>query len=739
VGRKPHPIGHDVPVKRSLRHPFGGHRSYLRPADTRPVRRKAPRQPRLRSRRAPVRAVLDVPDSSAARPALRLRVAGLVVGGLFAVLGLRLWALQVVQGPAATQAVVANQVRVVSIAPARGLILDRSGHPLVADTTVEQVTLSRVAAGQHPSVVGRLAALVGETSAQVRAALADPRYSPYKPVPVLARAPLATVLYVKEHAADFPGVSTEAVTERSYPQVEVPGPSSSAYPAAQTLGYVGTINAAELKAEQGHGYQQGDAYGQSGLEYRYEHVLRGTPGRQELSVDAAGQVVGTLKTVPATPGDDLVTNLDLGLQQVADDALAAQIQHLRHTFDPACNNNHGCLPAATNGAVVVLDPRSGAVYALSSYPSYDPSVWVGGISQAEYGRLSATGAQNNYAIDGLYTPGSTFKLATATAALGTGLWPPGRTYDDTGTYTVPNCQGTSCVLHNAGGEALGPIGITTAIAASDDAFFYNLGAQFALAQSTYGPTPIQDVAHQYGMGVLTGIDLPGEAQGRIDSQTERQRLHALDPTAFPTTTWFTGDNVEMAFGQGATVISPLEMAVAYATFANGGTRYAPEVVAGVVSPSGRVVERVAPRVTGRVDLPPSVRAPMLAGFEGAVNARNGTAYGMFAHSRFPTSELAGKTGTADTVPGKEPTGWFVGFGPVSDPEYVVACAIDQAGYGAGTCAPVVNAVFDYLATNPVGPAAVPPDPSVVASTAPVPPPPSPTQLTTGQALSPGQT
>ncbi len=686
-----------------------------------------------------VRAVLDVPDSSASRPVLRLRVAGLVVAGLFAVLALRLWALQVVQAPAAAQAVAANQVRVVSITPARGLILDRSGHPLVDNTTVEQVTLSRVAAQQHPTVVGRLAALIGETPSQVRAALADPRYSPYKPVPVLSPAPLPTVLYLKEHTSGFPGVSTQSVTERSYPQVEIAGPGSSGYPAAQALGYVGTINAAELKAGQSHGYQQGDAYGQSGLEYRYERVLRGTPGREELSVDATGQVAGTLKTVPATPGDSLVTNLDLGLQQVADDALAAQVQHLRHTFDPACNANHGCLPGATNGAVVVLDPRNGAVYALASYPSYDPSVWVGGISQAAYDRISATGAQNDYAIDGLYTPGSTFKLATATAALGTGLWSSGRYYDDTGTYTVPNCQGTSCVLHNAGGEALGAIDITTAIAASDDAFFYNLGASFSLAQAAYGPTPIQDVAHQYGMGVLTGIDLPGEAPGRVDSQAERQRLHALDPAAFPTTSWYTGDNVEMAFGQGATVISPLEMAVAYATFANGGTRYAPEVVGAVVSPSGKVVRRVAPKVTGHVDLPPSVRGPMLAGFEGAVNAKDGTAYGMFAHSRFPMSELAGKTGTADTVPGKEPTGWFVGFGPVADPRYVVACAIDQAGYGAGTCAPVVNAVFDYLATSPVGPLAVPPDPSVESSTAPVPPPPSVAQATTGQALAPGQT
>lgn len=391
-----------------------------------------------------------------------------------------------------------------------------------------------------------------------------------------------------------------------------------------------------------------------------------------------------------------------------------------------------------------MNPETGAVYAMSSYPSYNPSVWVGGISQSAFSSLQSSGAQNNYVIDGLYTPGSTFKLATATAAMDLGLWNGSDSYDDTGTFTIPNCKGTTCSLHNAGGESLGYIGISNAISASDDAFFYNLGAQFYLQQGNpvYGPTPIQNFASEYGMDQLTGIDLPGEAVGRIDSQAERQKLHALNPGAFPTTTWYTGDNVEMAFGQGATVISPLEMAVAYGTFANGGTRYAPEVGAAIVSSSDKVIKRMAPRVTGHVSLPPSTYQPLLTGFEGAINNKNGTAYGLFANSKFPMSELAGKTGTADTVPGKEPTGWFVGWGPVSSPEYVVACAIEEAGYGAGTCAPVVNAIFNYLAINPVTPAAVPPDPKVVLSTTPLAPPGAAAAMTPGagvQVLAPGQT
>jgi penicillin-binding protein 2 len=693
----------------------------MRPDRQRPVHRKAPRQPKLHQSRFSVEAVLDAPDSTASRPGLRLRITGLVVLGLFVVLGLRLWTLQVLQAPAAVNAVTANQIRAVSVTPSRGLILDRYGNPLVNNVSTTEITLSRNAATQNPDVVGRLAALIGETSAQVNAAVADTRYSLYKPVPVLANAPVADVLYIKEHPGEFPGVATAQISERNYPQLEYPGPASPGYLASQTLGYVGAINDAELKSRNSQGYQTGDPFGQSGLEYQYESDLHGIPGQQQLEVDSTGHVVGTLKAVPATPGDNLVTNIDTGLQQVADNALASQIATLRNKFDPNCNNKTGCYPAATGGAVVVMDPRTGAVLASSSFPTYNPSIWVGGISNANYNLLkdpTNNFPQINRAIGGVYTPGSTFKLATATAALDLGLPAATTYYDDTGTFKVDNCTGGTCTFHNADSEALGAINLTTAITASDDAFFYNLGQKFFQASATYGQTPIQDQAHQYGLGELTGIDLAGESTGRVDSQAERQKLHAENATAFPNTTWYAGDNIEMAFGQGGTFITPIEQVVAYSTFANGGTRYAPQVAAAVVSPTGTVVKKMTPRVTGHVSLPPGTYAPMLAGFEGVVQAPNGTANGAFQGSLFPISDLAGKTGTADTVPGKEPTAWFVGF--TTTPQYVVLCVIDQAGYGVTATAPVVRTIFDYLATHPVGSAAIPPGNQVIQSTAPVP-------------------
>ncbi len=448
----------------------------------------------MRQSRFSVEAMLDAPDTTESRPGLRLRVVGLCVVALFALLGLRLWALQVLQAPAAAQAVVANQIRTVPIEPTRGLILDRNGNPLVSNVVTEQITLSRVAATQDPAVIGNLAALIGETPAQVQAALDNQQYSLYKPAPIMEDAPTSDILYIKEHPTEFPGVSSVQTTQRTYPQLEMTGPAQGFYPAAQVLGYVGTINSAELKSRASQGYQAGDPFGQSGLEYQYEPELRGTPGQQELEVDPQGQVAGILKTTAAEPGDDIVTNLDTNLQQVADNALATQITTLRNSYDPQCNNNAGCKPAATGGAVVVMSPQTGAVYALSSYPSYNPTVWVGGISDADYAALSAPANNEpllNRAIEGLYTPGSTFKLNTATAALQTGLITPATTYDDSGIFKAPGCQYncTTCIFHNSSGDPTGDYDVSTALTVSSDDFFYNLGALFYEQRAQYGATP----------------------------------------------------------------------------------------------------------------------------------------------------------------------------------------------------------------------------------------------------------
>ncbi|HXX89962.1 MAG TPA: penicillin-binding protein 2 [Acidimicrobiales bacterium] len=672
-----------------FRHPLRGGRVNPKPRAARATREHVPRQPRMRPRRSVADRVLPSGEPAAARPVIRLRVVGLVVMALFSLMLVRLWYLQVLDTSAYSRTVAANQIRPVELPAPRGLILDRAGNIMVGNQVTQDITLSRVAAQQHPAVIDALSTLLGIPTADIEATLANPQFSLYKPVPVLQNAPLADVLFIGEHASEFPGVSTVAETTRTYPL----GPT-----AVQTLGYVGQIS--QLKP----GYQLGDQIGKSGLEAQYESELRGRPGVDRVEVDAHGQVVGSLGTTPPTAGGDLVTNIDAGLEQTLQQALDQQIAALHGTIDPST----GRVVSTSGGAAVALDPQTGAVLAMVSSPTYDPTWWEPFMSSVHYAALSAPSANKpllNRAIQGLYTPGSTFKLATATAALGTGLIAPGTYYDDTGSYVIPGCKpgAPGCVTyHDNDGEAAGYVNVTGALTVSSDVFFYNLGAQFWDARSHYGDTPIQDAANQLGYGVPTGIDLPGESiSARVDSPEVVAREHAQDPKAYPNGEWYTGNNLEMAFGQGGTVITPLEQAVAYATFANGGTRYAPQIAAGVVDAGGKVLEQYKPRVVDHVAYAPDAYQAMLAGFEGVVQSPHGTGYGAFAGFPLSTFPLAGKTGTASGANGSVPTSWFVGWGPIPDPHYLIAVVVEAGGFGATAAAPVVRKGFDYIVAHPL--------------------------------------
>ena len=681
--------------------------------------RRSPRQPRIRSRRRSV-SIADLvpsPDETDARPDFRLVALGGFFAILFGFLVLRLFTLQVVDAQSIKAAATATQVRVVPLEAPRGEITDRSATILVGNQVSQEIVLSRLEASQHPAVVGQVAALTNQTPAQVQAILNNAKYDPYQPAPIQTNASAATIQFLQEHPEQFPGVSVQETTSRTYPQGGTSG--------THVLGYVGAISPTQLTENKGKGYSQASAYGQSGIEQFYQSPLRGTNGSQTIEVNAQGQVAGVVSQTNPIPGDTVVLNLDLGLQQTLQTALEQQILADRQSVD----KRSGKVPPAPNGAAIVMDPRSGAILAMASYPTYDLTQFVGGITQANLNGILGSGALNNYAISGLYTPGSTFKMITATAALQNGLISAGQYVNDTGTFTVPSCiaGGAGCVFVDDEAGGVGEVNLTGALTASSDYYFYNLGYLFAAQTTKYGKQPIQDVAAQYGLGQASGIDLLGGSVGRVDSAIERQKLHASAPKAFPNTTWYQGDNIEMAFGQGATAVTPLEMAIAYSTFLNGGTRYAPEVAAGLVSSSGELIRQYPPRVTGHVALTPAISDPILQGLLGVVQSPNGTAYDTFkqyAHFNEATFSVGGKTGTASNARGQEPNSWFVGFGPNPNPQYVIVCVIDQGGYGASAAAPVVAQTFNWLATNPVGPVKFPTASSPATTTSPTTNPPA---------------
>ena len=695
--------------RRSLRHPFGRGRFYVRA----PARRGRPsggrrwpgrsraHAPHMRPRRSVnVAALVASPEDVPSRPRLRIRIIAAVVLALFGVMVLRLWTLQVIDRHVYAAAVNTNALRSVTVPAPRGLIVDRRGTVLAGNTVENEIVLSRNEAHQDPSIVGKVAALAGVAPKTIQAALTDQQYSPYDPVPVLQNASPATVQYLDAHQAEFPGVTVEQVTVRSYPQ--------GGTTATQVLGYVGPITGTELSAHPHAGYTLSSQIGKTGIEAEYEPYLRGKAGRKTLMVTATGTVVGTLRQTRPTQGDTVVLNVTAGLQEDVQSALAADIAHDRST------PTSGTYPRATNGAAVVLDAQTGAVLALTSYPSYSLTEWIGGISTANYAALqagcnSSTGGcpLNNYAIQGLYTPGSTFKLATATAALQDGIITPTSTRDDTGVFDLrthgdPTCT-SGCSFHDATAADAGVITVRLAITESDDFFFYTMGWQF---YRDGHPTGIQQVANEYGFGELTNIDLPGEIQGRVDGPTERAKLHKATPKNFPNTYWYAGTSIEMAFGQGGTVITPIEEAQAYATFADHGVKHQPEVAGAIATPVGRIVKRIAPRVTGHVAISTANYQAMLQGFIGATHTPKGTAYYTFQQdSHVPSSYvIAGKTGTATTATSsatRAPNAWFVGFGPVgAATQYVVVVEVAQGGYGEAAAAPAVANIFNYLYANP---------------------------------------
>lgn len=616
---------------------------------------------------------------------LRLAVLGVIVVSLFAALFTRLWYLQVMDAEEFRVQAQQNQLRLVYEEAPRGRILDRKGRVLVENRVSAAVTVNRVELKEHrDEVVPRLAALLGITVEELDERIADPRFGPYKPVPVAEDVPEEKVVYLEEHAAEFPGVDAAQLAQRSYPNGNL---------AAHVLGYVGEINDTELRDRRAAGYKLGDSIGKVGVERSYEADLRGAPGITKLEVDSHGRVLRTLAARPPEQGGDLQLSIDLDVQRLAEESLANGLEAARRTFD----KNEKKFFLAPAGSVVVLDPRDGSVLAMASYPTYEPASFVNGIRPEVFRTLNDPAGHfplNNWAIQGQYAPGSTFKLPTAIAAMRRGVINERTTFDDKGKLRVGNRT-----FRNAGERPWGRVNVTRGLAVSSDVFFYTLAAALWTQRGEHGETPVQDTARELGLGEKTGIELPSEARGRLSDPTVRKRLHEDHPQAFPEGRWFAGDNVNMAIGQGETVVTPLQIGVAYATFANGGTVYEPKVGARVLRQDGSTIREVLPTLLRRVELPPAIRNPVLAGLRGAITDPNGTAHGAFlGFDGFP---VAGKTGTAQ-VTDKQDTAIFAGFGPVNDPQYTIAVVMEEAGFGGSVAAPVARRIFAGLAGRPVG-------------------------------------
>lgn len=656
-----------------------------------------PRSPRRRRRpreQEPERAVVE-PYRLTPKTARRVALLGAVLLVAFAALVLRLWALQVLSGPQYVARARANQLRTVRVPAERGEIVNRNGDVLVANRLVTAVNLwPSSLPGVYSRRVDELRALAHLTHVRlhrITTLIMERRKANdvLDPVVVRTATPGPMITYLEERAGDFPGVTLDRSYVRTYPHGDL---------APQLLGYVGQVSAQQLKTLGKEGYEPGDQIGQAGVEGEFDTYLRGIPGSARVRVDSLGrpQSDRTFVTQPQ-PGQTVRLTIDTGLQLAAQNALQYGIERARE--------NHQW--AADGGAIVALNPQNGAILALASAPSYDPSVFSGRVSakrlRAE-GLTAQTASAKNFplldrALDATYPPGSTFKPLTALAAMQAHILNPYSNLPCTGTYTAPEDR-SHHVFHNWDPYVNQAMDLPTALAYSCDTYFYRVGNRFYELPPDRGQ-PLQWWARAFGFGRDTGVNVGPEAPGLVPTIAWKHArfTRRLDRCCWRVNRlWKPGDSIQLAIGQGDLLVTPLQMARLYAAIANGGKLVTPHVLLDVQSANGAFVPTTpapAPRPIPGLD-PVYLRAVQQGLYEGTHDSF-GTSYGVFGD--FPVG-IAGKTGTAQklvTLPGftgEADQSWWCGYGPVSPrPELVVCAVIENGGEGGSAAAPAAERVF----------------------------------------------
>lgn len=632
---------------------------------------------------------------------VRVAIVGVVVIALFSALLGRLWFLQVAGNESSVAVVAQNTLRPIQQESPRGLIIDAGGRVLVQDRVEWAVEVDRRLVGpQRVTVVRRLAAVLHLSAAAIQRRIKDPRQSPIEPavVAVGKEVPDRVRLAILERQELYPHVAVRIIPYRYYPNGSL---------AAHVLGYVGRVTG-PAEAKKHPGYEDNDTIGRAGIESAYDVYLHGVSRKERVAVDPAGRVVGDPVLVSAGhPGDNVQLTIDYDIQRVAEESLAQGIALAR--TQPNDNvrirlENY----KAPGGSVVVLDANTGGVVAMASYPTYAPSEFVGGITQAQYKSLTQPPARLvNRATQGLYAVGSTFKLISSIAAVQYNYRGEFTPIQDNGSITV---QGQK--FSNAKGVAHGSVDLRKAITVSSDVYYYMLGHEMWRAwkagdvQRGYA---IQNVARQFGFGSKTGIPVD-ESRGRVPDAAWKKafakELYSNPQQQRENGNWNPGDNILLAVGQGDFVATPLQLASAYAAFANGGTLWQPQLVSHILDPvTHEVVKAIARKATRHIAIDLALHSALMDGFIGAVNDKQGTAYAAFQGFPLAQFPVAGKTGTAEVVMNKageiSDTSVFVGMVPANQPKYIVVSLIEQAGFGAVISAPVVRRVIEALEGLPL--------------------------------------
>jgi penicillin-binding protein 2 len=620
--------------------------------------------------------------------ALRVGVLGAVAIAVFAVLFVRLWSLQVLSGDEYLAAAQDNQLRTIQVEAPRGTIVDRNGKVIVENVpgTAVKLWVGDLPREGRYDVIQRLAGVLNVPAGRLAKEVDERRFDPLNPITVKTAVGDEQVAYLYEHQDEFPGVQIQQTFLRHYPY------GSNA---AQILGYVGEISPEELKLLRKEGYRAGDKVGKVGIEAKLDPFLRGVPGEAQIRVDSLGRPQSALELRrESRPGNAVRLTIDADLQRAAERALRYGIETAK------ANESY----YANGGAIVALDPRDGAILASASYPTYQPSVYVGRVDPKKIEPLVNEEAAREKNYPGLnrvtqaeYPPGSIWKPVTALAAMQEHKLAPYESIPctPTATYGLDEFE-----FRNWDPYVNKPMALGEALARSCDTYFYDVAYRFYLAGDG-GRSRMQDWARTWGFGKPTGFGLGTEAVGLVPTPAWRKQAYTSDWDR----AWNPGDSIQLAIGQKEVRVTPLQMARFYAMIANGGKLVTPYVVQSVETPgaSGRssvVLRRFAPEPPRSAGVDPAALQVVRDGLYSATHSSYGTSVGVFGTYPIP---IAGKTGTAEKVvpiPGYPPghledQSWWCGYGPSDAEARIVVCAvIENGGHGSTAAAPAALRVFE---------------------------------------------
>ncbi len=608
----------------------------------------------------------------------RLVGQAVVTGGIFTVLLGKLWSMQLLSSDEYTQQAESNRTRTVSVPAPRGRILDRNGKEIVANRSSLTV-LAEADVADDDIEVTLIGNLIGMPALAVKRKVEDSSAGAQSLRPVSVDVSRRVVAFLGEHPTVFPGVSVDQRTQRSYPYGSL---------AAHVVGYTGTVTSEQLNStdssdEGAVHYSSGDTVGQSGVELEYESVLQGVAGEQTVYVDADGNVLDYSTYVEPRSGSDVILTLDADIQQAAEESIVKVVEYQRKAGY-----------SATGACAVAIDCTNGEVIAMASYPTYNPSIFVGGISTSDWETLQSEASNYplmNRAIAGQYPSGSIIKSLTTLAALSNGIATASSSWYCTGWWTgFGDDYPMKCWWTTGHGE----MNLVTGITYSCDVVFYEIGKGFYYDQNN--PEGMQETFRKFGLGSLTGIDLPSEAQGRVpdaewkwsywSSATDEQR------------TWQGGDNCNLAIGQGDLLVTCMQMVDAYAGIANRGPIYKPHVLKSVKSGtgSGTVID-YSPEAIINADEDSANLDVVDEGLSGVVYQESVT---QAAHWTNLDVSVRGKTGTAEQTSVGEPVGWFMAFVPAENPKYVVGANVDRVLSGASSGMYIVRDIIGAIYGQP---------------------------------------